>query len=131
MDEYIRSARGAPNLNKVHVFFDDDTNTLSYVLSDMDTQDAVVIDPLLNFDPAGVQTSTTGIDAILEYVKYNNLKVRMILETHPHADPLSGAQALKSTDSFKKPSILARISLSMGASLIGSCIMAKRYRQGR
>jgi glyoxylase-like metal-dependent hydrolase (beta-lactamase superfamily II) len=82
-------------LNKVHVFFDDDTNTLSYVLSDMDTQDAVVIDPLLNFDPASVQTSTSGIDAILEYVKYNSLKIRMILETHPHADHLSGAQVLK------------------------------------
>lgn len=82
-------------MNKVHVFFDDDTNTLSYVIHDLTTLDAVVIDPILDFDPASAHTSTRSIDAILDYVRYNDLKIQMILETHPHADHLSGAHTLK------------------------------------
>lgn len=82
-------------MNKVHVFFDDDSNTLTYVVSDLESRDTVIIDPVLDYDPAGVSTSTKAVESIVDYVRYNDLKVRMILETHPHADHLSGAQAIK------------------------------------
>lgn len=82
-------------MNKVHVFFDDDSNTLSYVVSDLESRDAVIIDPVLDFDPASVGTSTKSVEGMIDYIRYNDLTVRMILETHPHADHLSGAQAIK------------------------------------
>jgi len=80
---------------KVDHFFDPDTFTLTYVVQDPDTRDAVIIDPVLDYDQLASATSTESVDTVIEFANANNLKVHYILETHAHADHLSGSQALK------------------------------------
>jgi glyoxylase-like metal-dependent hydrolase (beta-lactamase superfamily II) len=79
----------------VEAFFDDPTWTLTYVVFDPVTRDAIIIDPVLDFDRLAVRTSETSANKVLELVKQRGLKVHFILETHAHADHLSGAQVLK------------------------------------
>ncbi len=79
----------------VHHFFDAATSTLTYVVSDPSTKDAIVIDPVLDYDPGASTTSTKSIQAVADYCKAQNLKVLLILETHAHADHLSSAQHAK------------------------------------
>lgn len=79
----------------VKAFFDAATFTVSYVVSDPATARAAVIDPVLDFDPASGRTSTASADDIIAYVRENDLGVDWILETHVHADHLSGAPYLK------------------------------------
>jgi glyoxylase-like metal-dependent hydrolase (beta-lactamase superfamily II) len=79
----------------IKAFFDQQTFTLTYVLSDPQSLDGVVIDPVLDYDPAGGTTATASAQLVLAYLTANHLTVRMILETHAHADHFSGAQAIK------------------------------------
>ncbi len=79
----------------VHGFFDEATFTITYVVSDPDTKRAVIIDPVLDFDPASGRTSTISADEIIAYVKANDLAIDWILETHVHADHLTGAPYLR------------------------------------
>ncbi len=79
----------------VKAFFDDATWTLTYVVYDEATRDAVVIDPVLDFDPLAVSTRTDSNDAVVAFVASEGLNVHWILETHAHADHLSGSQDLK------------------------------------
>jgi glyoxylase-like metal-dependent hydrolase (beta-lactamase superfamily II) len=65
------------------------------VVWDPATRDAVVIDPVLDFDPASGRTWLESVDQVTAFVAEHGLKVRWILETHAHADHLSGAQPLK------------------------------------
>lgn len=76
-------------------FFDAETNTLTYVVSDRETKDAVVIDPVLNLELATGRVSLVSNQDVLSYVRDEKLNVEMILETHAHADHLSGAHYLK------------------------------------
>ncbi len=78
----------------ITAFFDPETYTLTYVLYDQKTLDAVVIDPVLDFDPASVTISTKSIDSLVAFLQKKSLKVHFILETHAHADHLSGAHEL-------------------------------------
>lgn len=75
-------------------FFDPATSTLSYIVFDQKTRDAVIIDPVLDYEPASAQTSTTSLELLFQFVKDNELRVYYILETHAHADHLSGAHEL-------------------------------------
>lgn len=79
----------------IQEFYDPDTFTLTYVVTDEETKDAVIIDPVWDYDPAASKVSTHSADKVLEYVKKNELNVHYILETHAHADHISGAQILK------------------------------------
>ncbi len=79
----------------VRAFFDEATFTVTYVVSDPATQRAVIIDPVLDYDPASGRTSTSSSDELIDYDRENNLGVDWILETHLHADHLSGAPYLK------------------------------------
>lgn len=81
---------------RIEPFFDTATSTLSYVVWDADSRDAVVIDPLLDFEPIVAETCTKSVERIGAFLRDNRLTLRMILETHAHADHLSGAQYLKS-----------------------------------
>lgn len=83
--------------NNVHIemFFDKDSSTFSYVVTDISTKAAAIIDPVLNYDAAAGAVSTTDADNILAYVAAKNLKVEWILETHAHADHLSAAHYLQ------------------------------------
>ncbi|HZU84895.1 MAG TPA: MBL fold metallo-hydrolase, partial [Polyangiaceae bacterium] len=79
----------------VQHFFDPATFTLTYVVHDPATRDAVVIDPVLDFDPAGARTSTASIERVAAYVREQGLRLPYVLETHAHADHLSGSQYLR------------------------------------
>ena len=76
-------------------FFDAKTGTVSYVLWDNAARRAAVIDPVLDFDAKSGRTATTSIDALCACVARHGLGVDWILETHVHADHLSGAHALQ------------------------------------
>lgn len=76
-------------------FLDNDSETFSYVVYDSENKDAIVIDPVLNFDYASGKTGTEGANRIVEFVKDNELSVAWLLETHAHADHLSAAPFLK------------------------------------
>lgn len=80
---------------QVSAFFDEDTFTVSYVVSDPETSSAAIIDSVLDFDPASGRTSTSSADRLLEHVKAGGLKVELILETHVHADHLTAAPYLR------------------------------------
>jgi glyoxylase-like metal-dependent hydrolase (beta-lactamase superfamily II) len=73
-------------------FFDPDTGTISYIIWDHATQRAAVIDPVLDYDFKSGHTSTVSADRLLAYVRDKGLQVEWILETHAHADHLSGAR---------------------------------------
>jgi glyoxylase-like metal-dependent hydrolase (beta-lactamase superfamily II) len=80
----------------IKAFFDPATYTLSYVVYDAISRDAIVIDPVLDYDPLSSSTSTQSASAIAGFLRNEQLeKVHFILETHAHADHLSGAQFLK------------------------------------
>jgi len=79
----------------VKAFFDKPTWTMTYVVYDESTQDAVVNDPVWDYDPAASQLSTESAEQVLGFVKFHHLKVHFILETHAHADHVTGAQPLK------------------------------------
>ncbi len=79
----------------VKPFFDPATWTVSYVLSCNRTGMAAVIDPVLDFDFKSGRTQTRSADAVLAYVREAGLTVQWILETHAHADHLSGARYLQ------------------------------------
>ena len=77
-------------------FFDENTNTFSYVVSDPATRQCAIIDSVLDYDPASATTTTTHADEIIAYIHKNELTVEWILETHVHADHLTASQYLKS-----------------------------------
>ncbi|MFY9210891.1 MAG: MBL fold metallo-hydrolase [Aestuariivita sp.] len=79
----------------VTAFFDDATNTVSYVARDPEGRAAAIIDSVLDFDHASGRTSTTSADKIVDYVRAEGLNVEWILETHVHADHLSAAPYLQ------------------------------------
>ena len=81
---------------KVEAFFDDGrTWTLTYVVYDEHSKDAVIIDPVLDLDTTPWRTFTDSIDKVAAFVAAEGLKVHWVLDTHVHADHLSGAHALK------------------------------------
>lgn len=79
----------------VKAFFDPVTHTVSYVAHDPATRKCAIIDSILDYDAGSGRTSTTSADAVIAYVKDENLQVEWILETHVHADHFSGAPYLK------------------------------------
>ncbi len=79
----------------VVAFFDKATYTLTYVVFDEKTLDSIVIDPVLNYDPASSKISYESVNEVEKFVSDNKLKVHYILETHAHADHLTGAVELK------------------------------------
>lgn len=76
-------------------FYDTRTNTLTYVVYDAATKDAIVIDPVLDYEPAASKIWTQSAEEVVDFLKEKNLHLRMILETHAHADHLSGSSVLK------------------------------------
>jgi len=76
-------------------FFDEPTNTFSYIVRDPGSQSCAIIDSVLNLDYASGRTSTESADAIVAYVQQEGLNVEWILETHVHADHLTAAPYLK------------------------------------
>lgn len=86
---------GSAQTPSVTSFFDEPTNTVSYVVHDPVTREAAIIDSVLDFDPAAGRTSFASADAIVAHVRAEKLSVVWLLETHAHADHLSAAPYLK------------------------------------
>jgi len=83
---------GAPTIK---AFFDEPTNTVSYLVGDPETKRAAIVDPVLDYDHAGGVASTKSADAILDVATKDGLTINWVLETHAHADHLSGAPYIK------------------------------------
>ncbi|MBQ2260128.1 MAG: MBL fold metallo-hydrolase [Loktanella sp.] len=79
----------------VKAFFDDATNTISYVVREPQGSACAIVDSVLDYDPAAGRTDTTSADAIIAWVKDQGLTVAWILESHVHADHLSAAPYLQ------------------------------------
>jgi glyoxylase-like metal-dependent hydrolase (beta-lactamase superfamily II) len=79
----------------VTAFFDDATNTVSYVMRDPDGSACAILDSVLDFDHASGRTDTSSADGIIAFVRSQNLKPQWILESHVHADHLSAAPYLQ------------------------------------
>ena len=76
-------------------FFDAPTFTFTYVVHDSETKLGVVIDPVLNYEPAAGKCTTESVKHLVNYVESENISIDYLLETHIHADHLSGTSALK------------------------------------
>jgi glyoxylase-like metal-dependent hydrolase (beta-lactamase superfamily II) len=76
---------------EVKVFFDEPTNTFSYVVTDPATRHCAIIDSVLNLDYAAGRIAYDSADAIIAHVSENGLTVDWLIETHVHADHLSAA----------------------------------------
>ena len=79
----------------VKAFFDNATNTVSYVVRDPNGRSAAILDSVLDFDYSSGRTDTSSADEIIAYVKAEGLTVEWLLETHVHADHLSAAPYLQ------------------------------------
>jgi glyoxylase-like metal-dependent hydrolase (beta-lactamase superfamily II) len=79
----------------VHAFFDAATHTVTYLVADPATGEAAVIDPILDFDPAAARTSSAGLETVLDAVRDRGLTLTHVLDTHAHADHLSGADEIR------------------------------------
>ena len=88
------SVANAGSRYAIKTFFDKDTFTLTYVVSDPKSRDCVVIDSVLDYDPAASSVSEHSIIELTNWLRSERLTVRMILETHAHADHVSGSQEL-------------------------------------
>jgi glyoxylase-like metal-dependent hydrolase (beta-lactamase superfamily II) len=79
----------------VHPFLHKDSGTWTYVVVEPSGKTAAIVDPVLDFDPKAGRTSTTSAQAVLDFVRAEDLVVEWILETHAHADHLSAGHWLK------------------------------------
>lgn len=72
-------------------FFDQTTNTVSYVVKDPASNACAIIDPVMDFDYAAGRISFQSADLIISHIRLNDLRVEWLIETHAHADHLSAA----------------------------------------
>ena len=80
---------------EVTAFFDEATNTITYVLRDPASTACAVIDSVLDFDYASGRTDTRSAEAVIDYITREGLDLQWILETHVHADHLSAAPLIQ------------------------------------
>ena len=79
----------------VETFFDPDTFTLTHLVADVESGMCAIIDPVLDFDPKSGRTSTSNADNLISSIQERGLTLDWILETHVHADHLTGAHYIK------------------------------------
>ncbi len=79
----------------VQAFFDAPTGTLSYVVWEPEAGDAVVIDPILDYDAVAKTTSTHSVSELTGFIRTHGLLPHYVLETHAHADHLTGAREIQ------------------------------------
>ncbi len=91
----MSAANKPANQPKIQAFFDEPTNTVSYLVWDAATMDGAVIDPVLDYDFRSGKANVASADAILAEAAKLGVKIGQVLETHAHADHLSGAPYIK------------------------------------
>jgi glyoxylase-like metal-dependent hydrolase (beta-lactamase superfamily II) len=80
---------------QITAFFDEPTNTVSYLVADPAARTAAIIDPVLDFDLASGRVTTASAGKMLTAAEANGLRVEWVLETHAHADHLSAARVIR------------------------------------
>jgi len=85
----------------IRAFFDEPTNTVSYIVADPATKQAAVIDPVLDYDHNAGQVDIRSIDAMLRAAQEQGYTIVWTLETHAHADHLSGSPYIKAKTGAK------------------------------
>lgn len=83
---------GAPDIT---AFFDEATNSVSYLVADPATRAAAIIDPILDFDAASGAIATRSADKILAAAAERGITIQWVFETHAHADHLSAASVIR------------------------------------
>lgn len=86
---------------QIRAFFDQATNTISYLVADPEAKCGAIVDPVLDFDQATGRASVRSADAILQAVAENDVRIEWILETHAHADHLTAAPYLRARTGAK------------------------------
>ncbi len=86
---------------QIRAFFDEPTNTVSYLVWDPDTRRGVAIDPVLDFDAAAGTVDDGSVDELLAAAAAEGVAIEWALETHIHADHLSGAPLIKARTGAK------------------------------
>jgi glyoxylase-like metal-dependent hydrolase (beta-lactamase superfamily II) len=99
----------------ISAFFDEPTNTVSYLVADPETRAAAVIDPVLDYDPASGSAGTRSAERILAAAAEQGWTIDLVLETHPHADHLTAAPVFKAKTG-------ARIGIGAGI-----CVVQKAF----
>lgn len=89
---------------EVKTFFDEQTFTFTHLVYDPATKDAVVFDPVLDLDTIGWRTQTKSLNTLDKFIDENALKLHYVLDTHIHADHLTGMQHLK--EKYKAPLVI-------------------------
>jgi glyoxylase-like metal-dependent hydrolase (beta-lactamase superfamily II) len=79
----------------IRAFFDEPTNTVSYLVADLATKRASIIDPVFDYDHNSGTVDTRSVEAMLKAAEEDGLTIEWALETHAHADHLSGAPYIK------------------------------------
>ena len=95
MRTFQQSPAKHPDTPNVAGFFDPRTFSVQYVVSDSETKQCAIIDPVLDYDEKSGATATHHADELLDYVREQGFKVQWILDTHPHADHFSAAHYLQ------------------------------------
>ncbi len=85
----------------IRAFFDEATNTVSYLVADPQTMDAAVIDPVLDYDPTAGVVDIRSVTGILDAAAQAGYRIVWTLETHAHADHLSGSPYIKAKTGAK------------------------------
>ena len=85
----------------IHAFHDPATFTVSYLVADPGTREAAVIDPVLDYDMAAGEVDTRSVDALLDLAAREGYRIVWALETHAHADHLSGSPYVKARTGAK------------------------------
>ena len=85
----------------IRSFFDEPTNTVSYLVGDPATKKAAIIDPVLDYDHSSGEADTRSVEAMLKAAEDAGNTIEWVLETHAHADHLSGAPFIKAKTGAK------------------------------
>lgn len=85
-----------PQGPEVTAFYDSYTGSVQYVVADPESKDCAIIDPVYDYDEKSGATGSRQADEILDHVERAGLRVKWILDTHPHADHFSASAYLKS-----------------------------------
>jgi glyoxylase-like metal-dependent hydrolase (beta-lactamase superfamily II) len=85
----------------IRAFFDEPTNTVSYIVADAATRQAAIIDPVLDYDHNSGEVDTRSVEAMLKAAAEAGYSIAWVLETHAHADHLSGAPFVKARTGAK------------------------------
>src|SRR5688572_30204851 len=86
---------------EIRGFFDEPTNTITYLVWDPASREAAVIDPVLDYDPVDGAADTRSAENVLAAAEQRGLTITHVLETHAHADHLSAAPFFKARTGAK------------------------------